>query len=63
MPAEIALEQSTVLPPPTARIKSISFSLQSCIPLLTVDTRGLGSTPDNSKYEISFSLKSAMTVS
>ena len=44
----IAFEQSRTLPPPTASITSILFSLQSLIPSRTLEYLGLGSIPESS---------------
>jgi len=44
----MALEQSMVLPPPTARMTSIFSSLQIFAPAYTLSMRGLGSMPESS---------------
>ena len=63
MPAETALAQSIVLPPPTASIKSRLFSFIILIPSLTLDMSGLGFTPESSLKNMPLSFKSETTLS
>ena len=62
-PLEIDFAESITEPPPTAKIKSILFSLQSLTPSNTKDNLGFGSTPPNSIKSILFSFNLETTKS
>ena len=48
VPTAMALQQSMVLPPPTARIRSMSCFRQMSMPSYTFSVRGLGMMPVSS---------------
>lgn len=57
VPKDIALAESITLPPPTASINPILFSLQIFIPSYTNESFGFGTTPPNSINSIPYFLK------